>query len=275
MNIIYFGYDNVISCLYKMIEKGHHIHAIFTGSISPHNQKIIQCAQNKNIPIIQEPPSPENLKAYCEKGIDLFFSAEYPWKIPLNLQPKYAINLHPTLLPFGKGKTPLPHILLEFPQYAGISFHKMADELDSGDLVLQKPVSLSENESYDSLTTKIYVQAAELSAYLLDNIQSLYENATPQQEGSYWPEISSQQRTIDWMKPTTKICQQIRAFGSLGTIAQIQNRKVLISSATGIEQKHEFQAGTLLQDNEISISIATFDGFITILKSSLDFQSRD
>lgn len=272
MNIIYFGYDNVISCLYKMIEMGHHIEAIYTGPADAHNKKIMQCAHKKNIPLYSEPPELEKFQEFWGSEIDIIFSAEYPWKIPLTDHIRFAINLHPTLLPFGKGKTPLPHILLEFPQYAGISIHKLDMEMDGGDIILQRPLTVSDTETYDSLVAKIYVQAGEMTALLLDNLEKFYSQATPQDKGSYWPEISSEQRRIDWTDSTYQILKQIRAFGSLGTIAYIQNRKTKITTASGTESKHEFNPGTVTHENEMSLTIATLDGFITILKSSLTIE---
>ncbi len=43
-----------------------------------------------------------------QSGVELFFVAEYPWKIPLPENLKFAINAHPTMLPDGRGATPTP-----------------------------------------------------------------------------------------------------------------------------------------------------------------------
>lgn len=269
MKVAYFGYDNVITCLYQLIEKGHDIQVIFTGEPSAANEKIRSCAAHKNIPLITEKPDDNLIQHYLGKGIELFFSAEYPWKIPLVDQVQYVINLHPSWLPYAKGKTPLPWLLLNHSEYTGISFHKMTENFDAGDIVLQKKIKIMNNESYDTLSARIYILAATLTGKLLDNLNYLYSHAKPQHNVTPLAEISEQDRIINWEKNTQAILTQINAFGSLGTFSTIQQKKVTVLQASGFEENHQFAPGTVIQDNFQILTIACSDGFIVVQKNSL------
>jgi len=269
MKIAYFGYDSVISCLYKLLEQGHDVQVILTGADSAENEKIRACAKQKKIPVIKTRPDETTMESLIEQGVEWFFSAEYPWKIPTTDKVKYAINLHPTLLPFGKGKTPLPSLLLQHPEYAGLSFHKMSEKFDAGDIILQQPITLENDETYDTLCARIYLTADRLMEQLLANLNTLYDNAKPQNDGDTFLAISEKDRTINWSRPTATILHQVRAFGSLGTFVKLQQQKLVTSQASGFVQSHRFEPGTVIQDNFHSVTVATQDGFLTILKNTL------
>ncbi len=269
MKVAYFGYDNVITCLYQLIEKGYDIQGIFTGKPCAANEKIRSCAAQKNITLITEKPDKNLIQKYLEKGVELFLSAEYPWEIPLIEQVKYAINCHPSWLPYAKGKTPLPWILLNHPEYAGLSFHKMTETFDAGDIILQKKINITENETYDTLSARIYILAASLTGELLDNLNQLYIKATPQPDDKSLAEITEQDRTINWGEDTQTILNQIKAFGSLGILATIQQKQVTLIQASGFKENHSFKPGAVIQDNFQNLTIACSDGFIVIQKNSI------
>jgi len=269
MKIAYFGYDPLYSCLDVFLKQGHEFAAIYTGESSPFSDQVIQFAQQNDIPLCFGKPSLLEMQALVEQGVELFFSAEYPWKIPVPTNLKYSINLHPTLLPQGKGKTPLPHLILKQSSYAGITLHKLTNEFDVGDILLQKPISLDESETFDSLSGKIFEQTPDLLFTLLSDLEYYYQNSQVQGEGSYWPSITPQQQTLDWQHPTAQLLIRLRAFGSLGTYADIAGKAWVITSAQGKCYQQHHSAGQVLLENGQHITIATIDGELCIPKTSL------
>ena len=63
----------------------------------------------------------------------MFIIAEYSYLVP-DTDVKYAINIHPTLLPNGRGPTPLPY-LINAPEFSGVTIHKICNKFDSGDII--------------------------------------------------------------------------------------------------------------------------------------------
>tara|TARA_R110002153_G_scaffold171435_1_gene324250 strand:- start:33280 stop:34104 length:825 start_codon:yes stop_codon:yes gene_type:complete len=269
MKIAYFGYDPLSSCLDVFLTSGYQFAVIYTGENSVYSEKVIQFAQNNNIPLCFGKPNLTEMQTLLEQGVELFFSAEYPWKIPVPVALKYAINVHPTLLPEGRGMTPLPHLILKDSNHAGITLHKLSNEFDTGDILLQKAISLDEQENFDSLSTKIFEQTPELLSTLLSDLDLYYRNSQTQGEGSDWEPITEQQQTLDWRQPTAQLLIRLRAFGSLGSYAQIAGKACVISSAKGKCYQHNHSVGQVLVNNERYITIATIDGELFIPKKSL------
>jgi methionyl-tRNA formyltransferase len=269
MKIAYFGYDPLSSCLEVFLKHGHQFAVIYTGESSPFSEKVIQFAQQNHITLCFGKPSAAEMQRLVEHDVELFFSAEYPWKIPVPVALKYAINVHPTLLPEGRGMTPLPHLIMKNSIYAGITLHKLSNEFDTGDILLQKATALDEQESFDSLSAKIFQQTPELLSTLLSDLDVYYQNSQTQGEGSDWEPITEQQQTLDWRQPTAQLLTTLRAFGSLGCYAEIAGKACVITLANGKCYQHHHNSGQILVNNERHITIATLDGELFIRKESL------
>ena len=272
MKIAYFGYDPLCSCLDVFLKQDYQFAVIYTGESSPFSDKVIEFAKKNDIELCFKKPSLVNMQRLIEQGVELFFSAEYPWKIPVPDGLKYAINVHPTLLPEGRGMTPLPHLILKQSTYAGITLHKLSNAFDTGDILLQQGISLEEQETFDSLSAKIFQQTPELLSLLLVNLDDVYRNSQVQEEGSHWPSITEAQQTLDWQQPTTRLLTTLRAFGSLGTYADIAGKACIITSAQGKRYQHHYRAGQVLLENEQHVIIATVDGELCIPQKALFLQ---
>jgi methionyl-tRNA formyltransferase len=285
MKIAYFGYDPLFSCLDVFLKQDYEFTAIYTGESSPFSDKVIQFANKNHINLCFGKPCLADMQTLVEKGVELFFSAEYPWKIPVPADLKYAVNVHPTLLPEGKGMTPLPHLILKQSIYAGITLHKLSNEFDAGDILLQKTISIDEQETFDSLSAKSFQQTPDLLSTFLSDLDGYYQNSQTQGEGSYWSSITVSEQTLDWRQPTSVLLTTLRAFGSLGTYADIAGRVCLITysssslnskSCTFLQQKqfapevnakcyqHNYSAGQVILNNGLHITIATLDGEMCI-----------
>ncbi|PCJ38087.1 MAG: methionyl-tRNA formyltransferase [Moraxellaceae bacterium] len=269
MRIAYFGYNALSSCLDLLAHRGHEITSIYTGEASLHSDNIINSAQHLQCQLSFDKPSKQHMEALVESGVDMFFAAEYPWRIPIPKQLKYAINVHPTLLPEGRGPTPLPSLILHQPQHAGVSLHKMTDDIDGGDILLQQKITIDKDESFDTLSAKLFLETPLLLDQLLTGLSNYYEDSTPQIGGSYWPQITRQEQTVDWNQPTPVVLQQIRAFGSLGTYTEINGHRYLITHAEGVKHQHNVNTGDVLSVDNIKLVIATSDGLVSIARSCL------
>jgi methionyl-tRNA formyltransferase len=269
MKIAYFGYNPFSSCLAVFTQTQYNFEAIFTGRPSAHSDQIIDFAYKHAIPLYFEKPTATQMQSLVNDGVELFFSAEYPWKIPLPNNLKYAINVHPTMLPEGRGQTPLPTLILEQSKHAGVTLHKLSDEFDRGDILLQHPISLDEHENFDSLSNKVSVKTSELLGYLLSDLASYYQRSKAQESGSDWPKLKRAQQTLDWQRPTHEVLKIIRAFGSLGTYADIQNHHFIITQASGRLLQHGVSAGEVLSNDQHQLAVATTDGMVSIPKSSI------
>ncbi|MEP1446736.1 MAG: formyltransferase family protein [Paraglaciecola sp.] len=273
MKIAYFGYDPLSCCLEVFLRKGYQFAAIYCGESGPFTEKIIAFATKHHIKLCFDKPNLEQVRDLTAQGVELFFSAEYPWKIPIPSDLKYAINVHPTLLPEGRGMTPLPHLILNQSKHAGITLHKLTQNFDSGDILIQQAISIDPQECFDTLSAKIFRHTPKLLETLLDDLQGFYQNSQKQGEGSYWASITQAQQSIDWQQPTDQILLRLRAFGSLGTYAEIAGKIYIVTSAQARTYQHNYCAGEVVVENEHYLTIATIDGELCIPKSKIRISS--
>lgn len=66
-----------------------------------------------------------------------------------------SINLHPSLLPAFKGARAIERSFESAEKMGGVSVHWVSEELDGGEIVMQKSFLKSENETLESFTQKI------------------------------------------------------------------------------------------------------------------------
>ena len=66
-----------------------------------------------------------------------------------------VLNIHPSLLPKYKGLNTHQRALNNKEKYSGCTVHYVTEKLDSGNIILQKKVKITKNETKESLEAKI------------------------------------------------------------------------------------------------------------------------
>lgn len=99
-----------------------------------------------------------------------------------------AINVHSSLLPEYRGVSPSFWALLNDEDRTGITVHFMAEELDTGSVIMQEPLAICADDTLHSLNERVAERGAELLRDSLDDIQSgavCAESIDPE-EGDYY-----------------------------------------------------------------------------------------
>lgn len=269
MKIVYFGFNALSSCLDYLIQSQHDVVAVYCESNSPHTSQIIELAESNNIKLVFDKPTEKALKELINNGVDCFICAEYPHKIPLTDQVEFALNIHPTLLPEGRGKTPVPWLILKYPQHSGITLHKMDEIIDNGDVLTQQIIEVAENETFDSLMAKMFILAPQLLDQVLTDLPNFYQNSEQQTHSSEWPSINIEQQTIDWNMNVKEINLRLRAFGSLGVKTSLGGQDYYLSQAQGLEFQHQYNNSDVIKSDDYVLVIACEDGLVVIPTNAL------
>jgi len=271
MNIAYFGNDWHIGCLETFIKNGHSIGHIFINSEQPFNQVIRQYAIEHNIPVTCAKPDKHQIDNLLQNGIDCLFSIEYAWLIPIpeKMQGVYTINVHPSMLPDGRGTTPVSWIINSNPQYAGITFHKLTNEFDSGDIIYQKPMTLASGESFETLMIKLHLTIPIMLNELLNNFEALYHKAKKQGISSTWPKLEINDRVIDWNMTVKKVKALAACCGRFGIVAMLNNETLLVNNIEVGQIKHSYKNGTIIKEDNDTYVVAVSDGFVILMKHNI------
>lgn len=174
-------------------------------------------AEKNDITVLQ----PEHIIDIKEKILrllpDLIIVAAYAQLIPeeiLNL-PKYGcLNLHASLLPKYRGSAIIQAAILNGDRESGLTIIKMDKGLDTGPILSQMPVAISDEDTAKTLYNKLSEAGAD---FLIATIKKyLAGKIAPQAQNSalvsYVKELSKSDGLINWSKPALTLEKFIRAM---------------------------------------------------------------
>lgn len=223
MRIVYFGFDLFADCLKEIFESDKTevlaVRSFKTDNEFEFNSEVKALALSHGVPFSEEKITEQEAMEYFKNGCELFVSAGYIYKIPVLDIPNFrGINVHPALLPVGRGAWPYPCTILKGLTKSGVTVHKLAKGFDEGDILLQHRFDLSNDETLDTLTEKSQKAAAEMIKQVIEDFDTLWQNAVPQKGGEYWQEPGDDERTITSELTVEQATLIKRAFGSYGVI---------------------------------------------------------
>jgi methionyl-tRNA formyltransferase len=114
---------------------------------------------------------------------DVVLVKTFPWRIPAECLPvpKHGfINFHYAPLPEWRGSNPLFWMIRNRASTAGVSVHKMTEELDKGDLLFSQQLSLSPETTFGMLCTQLAYAGLELNGKLLQGLMTNTLKPQPQ-----------------------------------------------------------------------------------------------
>ena len=76
--------------------------------------------------------------------------------------PGKKINIHPSLLPKYKGLNTHLRVLQNNEKFSGCTVHHVNKHIDAGEIIMQKKIKISKNETVNSLSKKILMEEHKL-----------------------------------------------------------------------------------------------------------------
>lgn len=116
---------------------------------------------------------------------DLFITACYGQKLPgsaLKLPKFGSINIHPSLLPRWRGADPVPWTIIAGDAQTGVTLSIITDTFDSGDVIAQKKIPVTEHDMPDELRTTLFTLGAKTLLELLPTYIKRNTEAMPQKK---------------------------------------------------------------------------------------------
>jgi methionyl-tRNA formyltransferase len=135
-------------------------------------------------------------------------------KRPLLTLPRHGmVGIHPTPLPKGRGRAPIPWTILKgLPRTASTMFF-LTEGVDDGDIVGAVPVEVEEREDAGSLYAKHRQAHVELVTTHIDQLLAGSVPRAPQDDASatYWPGRKPEDGRIDPTRPAAEVDRLVRA----------------------------------------------------------------
>ena len=270
MKIAYCGYDFFHACLAELLLAGMDVYRVFTVPCDNRvnfNQYIYQLCEKNNIPVSEHRITEETIKQLQSEGCELLIAAAYNYKIPsLSAAKIKGINIHPTLLPIGRGIWPLPWTILTGQKQSGVSIHKLTEEYDAGDILLQRSFSVAPDERLESLSAKTQLLARNMILDVALNFEHYWGTAVAQSgDVSVWNYPPKEQRTLSWEKNVGELDRICRAFGKFGCFATFENNNWIVYGLSAWEQRHNFTIGSVVHKTNTEMIVAARDGLVSLL----------
>ncbi len=269
MNVVYCGYDFFWNVLQEILGSGHTLRALYTYRTDDRydfHEKVTALARSVTAPVHLSSIALPTLKRIPDTERQLLVCAAYPYKIPPDVISSFecAINVHPSLLPEGRGPWPLPWSILRADERTGVTLHKLSGSWDSGEIVMQRDVAIGPDDNLESLSAKIQLCAAVLMGEFLKDPAARWREARPQGPGTYqsWPKEDD--RTLDWSAGIERILRVVRAFGKFESYAWIQGRKCLVRDVVVWTESHAYEPGTVVHVMNRELVVAASDGLVCI-----------
>ncbi len=176
-------------------------------------------AGQNNVPVLQ----PEEVRdtTFLTKIKDLLPDVivvlAYGHIIPkeiLDIPPKNALNIHPSLLPKYRGASPIQYAILNGEKETGVTIIRMDEKIDHGPIIAQTQVTLADGETYHTLSDRLKSESARLIAHILPEWIEGKLQETPQIEGNatYTKILTREDGRIIWDRDAEELERQIRAF---------------------------------------------------------------
>lgn len=162
-----------------------------------------------------------------------------------------SINIHASLLPKYRGAAPINWALVNGEQETGLTSFFLKVAVDTGQIILQERLSISEDDTYDTLAARLSEASGPFTLRTVDLIESGRYTLLPQDESqaSRAPKISPFDALIDFGFPAPKVRDFVRGMATRpGAYTYFRGKKVKVHACAVAETAAEtsIRPGTIL-----------------------------
>tara|TARA_B100001057_G_C22847393_1_gene949630 strand:+ start:2148 stop:3041 length:894 start_codon:yes stop_codon:yes gene_type:complete len=216
-------------------------------------------------------------KFKCDLFVSMSFNQIFKSRI-INL-PKYkTINCHAGKLPFYRGRNVLNWVLINDEKEFGITVHYVDKGIDTGDIILQKSFEITDQDSYETLLKKAYIECANIlyDAILMfkkGNVKSYKQNKL-NSEGFYCKGRKIGDEILNWNQTSREIFSFVRAICKPGPCARgyLNKKEMKINKVEFLDnaQHHNYMIGTITSKNSNNFIVKTKDSLIKVTEFEFD-----
>ena len=262
-----------VPSLSRLIEDGHEVAAVYTQPDRPAGRgnkiafsPVKECAMSRGIKLIQPQTirTAEALEEFRSHNADVTVVVAYGRILPdafLNAFPKGAVNLHFSLLPKYRGAAPVNWAIVNGETETGVTTMLMDAGLDTGAILLQRPVEIGETESSVQLMPRLSEIGAEVLSDTLARLDELVAQPQDNAAATYAPIMKREDGRIDWQLSAKEISQRVRGFQPFpGSYTFLEGKKVAIWKAAAAAGESTGQAGQAIMAEGDDLIVECGDG---------------
>jgi methionyl-tRNA formyltransferase len=224
MRVVMFGYQTWgHRTLQALLESSHQVVLVVTHPKSDHayekiwDDSVAELAEKHGVPVeIRSRPDESLVERLREVEPDVIVATNWRTWIPpaiFRLPRLGTLNVHDSLLPAYAGFAPLIWALINGEEQVGVTAHMMDEDLDAGDIVLQRAVPVGPTDT----ATDLFHRTLELFGPItVDGLALIAGGHTDwvkqdRSKASFFHKRSIEDSRIDWNWPAADIERLVRA----------------------------------------------------------------
>ena len=290
MKIVYMGTpDFSVGALEALIAAGYEILTVVTQPDRPKGRNkeltvspVKECAQRHGLSVYQ----PQKIKAaesvaYLKTlQADIYIVAAFGQMLSQEVLdiPRYGcVNIHASLLPQYRGAAPIQQVLLDGRTETGITIMQMDVGCDTGDILLQEKLKITEDDTAGTLFEKMSSLGAELIVKTLPLIEAgtIVPVRQDNSLSSSTSKVSKEMGHIQWKMSAQGLVRLIRAMSPWPSAYTRLNGKILkIWKAEAADSAKNGEPGSIAEVTAESLSIYTGKGQLRLQEVQLEGKRR-
>jgi len=183
-----------------------------------------------------------------------------PWMI--DLAPLGCINLHASLLPKYRGAAPIAWALINGERTTGLTTMKIDAGLDTGDILLQRPVEITDDDTTETLSERMAVLGADLMVETLRGLErgQIQPRAQDHSQATLAPMLTKEHGRIDWSLSAQQISWRVRGLRPWPrAFTCFRNKTLYLWRARPVPASSYLPPGTLIADGHRLTGLAAGD----------------
>ncbi|MDD5455322.1 MAG: methionyl-tRNA formyltransferase [Candidatus Ratteibacteria bacterium] len=292
MKIIFFGSDDFALPSLRLLARQKEDVQIISVVTKPDTRKgrgmkvvplkIKQLASELGIDVYQpkkfdEETVPHIKSLKPELIVVVAYGKILPKKI-LEIPPKGCVNLHSSYLPDLRGAGTVPWSIIRGYKYTGVTTMYINEKVDAGDIIEQKKVEISREDTSATLSQKLAEEGAELLFHTLKDIDKGKENVTRQDisKVTYAPLLKKEDGLIDWTKSAEEIFNLVRGLNPWPSAYTYLKGKLFKIHKAQVAQSFDSEAnpGEIVKADKNNLVIATGKGDLNILEVQIEDKKK-
>jgi methionyl-tRNA formyltransferase len=285
LRIVVFGYHTVgYRCLKELLERGEEVSTIVTHQDDPSEhiwyESVAELGQAAGIAVRspKTPNTPPFIRYLRTLQPDLIVSFYYRRLLSrevLAIPRLGGINLHGSLLPKYRGRAPVNWVLVNGETQTGVTLHHMTEQVDAGDIIAQRPVDVTFEDTAPTLFEKVAQAALELWRETYPLIKAGVAPRQPQDptQATYFGARRPDDGRIAWDRPALGLYNLVRAVTTPypGAFTFLRGKKLYIWSSRLIQEDADERRspGTILGAYEGGCLVATGKGYLLLTQVQL------
>jgi methionyl-tRNA formyltransferase len=225
MQVVMFGFQTWgHRTLQALLDSEHEVTLVVTHPKSDHayekiwSDSVADLAEEHKVPVLlrNRPDDEELMTRLKEADPDVIVATNWRTWIPpriFSLPRHGTLNVHDSLLPAYAGFSPLIWALINGEKEVGVTAHMMNDELDAGDIVLQRALPVEPTDTATDLFHKTLELFGPITTDGLALIASGHTDWVKQDrsKASFFHKRSIEDSRIDWTWPAEDLECLVRA----------------------------------------------------------------